>query len=424
MGMTTPHSFSEIQERLRGVRDIPILARSVGRTQANEIARILDMSDLKGRSIDALASIAISLIKDKTERWFSYSRTAGHRSYHLSPAPFWSYRRVVSTMDRLSAAGFVEHDRAPPGQLGWQSAVRAKPELHSLLSGFLELSAPFFMNRFLIVRAQDGSEVNFRSTRVTTTMERHVAEQNEMISSAKLGGAPLPGGNEITFRRIFNGGFGLGGRAYAISGSVQIMAKGERANITINDEGVIEPDHSNLHPRLLYAAVGKPLVGDAYDIPIFPRKLVKRAVNIAINAPTRKAAMGAIAFNKQMMKFLLGCHLTGKILAMPHPQKYLLKTQPTYRDAAGRAAMQLLSALEIKHQEIFRFFGSGVGLMLQAIDAKMADFVCTEARRAGVCVLPIHDSFLAPKSSEKTILDAMAVALERGQNDARLALAV
>ena len=51
----------------------------------------------------------------------------------------------------------------------------------------------------------------------------------------------------------------------------------------------IELDYPQLHPTLLYATAGKPMRGDPYDLPDWPRDLVKLAFNTLVNADTRKA---------------------------------------------------------------------------------------------------------------------------------------
>jgi len=36
-------------------------------------------------------------------------------------------------VDRLEVLGLIDHDKAPPGRLGWQSAMRARSELIGML---------------------------------------------------------------------------------------------------------------------------------------------------------------------------------------------------------------------------------------------------------------------------------------------------
>ena len=73
----------------------------------------------------------------------SYSRAA--RFYDIPRRyrkPLYTWRGVVGQVDYLDRLGFIEHDKRPPGQRGWQSALKATAELRDICncpsSGFLE----------------------------------------------------------------------------------------------------------------------------------------------------------------------------------------------------------------------------------------------------------------------------------------------
>ena len=65
-----------------------------------------------------------------------------------------------------------------------------------------------------------------------------------------------------------------------------------------------------------------------------------------------------------------------------------------------------------RHKPIARYFHSGVGLELQAVDAGMAETVMRELRRDNIVALPIHDSFIVQERHRGHLEEAMADAFE------------
>ena len=163
---------------------------------------------------------------------------------------------------------------------------------------------------------------------------------------------------------------------------MQFASKADRRRITIDGEPVVELDHTQLHPRLLYARCGQRLEGDAYTLTGWDRHAVKIAFNVLINAGSYREAVGAIA------KDLEGAD-------------------------RKRQATQLIAALKNKHAGIAGSFHSGAGLRLQAIDADMAEAVMVGLLKRNVVALPIHDSFLVQKRHEGILNEAMHASYER-----------
>lgn len=323
-------------------------------------------------------------------RWISYSRRwafyAGKRRYH---GTYYTFRTVVPAIDHLTAAGVIDHEKARAGSRGWQSRFGAAPPL-------LEIPLPLVRcdPRELVRLKRRGDLVDYRDTARTDRWRRHLREANEAIDGCDLD-IDAPGqvrdGNVIRFGdhvvypamrslyRVFNDGWRRGGRAYG--GWWQQAKKRDRAHITIDGEPTAESDHSQLHPRLLYRRVGADLDGDAYTIPGHPRHIGKVALNVLLNAKTYHAAIGAVA----------------NAIGGPNPR---------------RQAGELIDAMKRRHKPIARFFHSGVGLELQAVDAGMAETVMRELRRDNIVALPIHDSFIVQERHEGRLEEAMADAFE------------
>ena len=103
----------------------------------------------------------------------------------------------------------------------------------------------------------------------------------------------------------------------------------------MDDVNVVEHDFAQLHPRLLYAELGRRLMGDAYTIRGYEddRPRVKQAWKILINAASRRRAVFALAGE-------LG--------------------RPQLRSAAGHTS----EALEYHHWPVAAAFYIGAGLRL------------------------------------------------------------
>lgn len=144
----------------------------------------------------------------------------------------------------------------------------------------------------------------------------------------------------------------------------------------------VEMDYPGLHPRLMYAEVGKPMIGDPYDLPNWPRDLVKVAFNTLVNAGTRQAAIRSIANT-----------IGGK--------------------GAFAKAKALVCEIEAEHTSIADMFGTGAGLWLMRRDSDMAERLLLRLARRRIIALPIHDSFIVPIADKGDLLQGMAEALHK-----------
>lgn len=329
------------------------------------------------------AAMILSLVMARD--WLHYSRRWQHYSVpRRYRNPLYTYRRVVRAADYLAAQELIHHAKAEPGQRGWQSAMKAKPELVERTNRIVERGHPLIIAKpaeVIILRGKDGMPVDYAETKFTLKARKEIEQINDFLSSAEVLGcfvAPL--------RRIFNENFMRGGRLYAAEGAWQTMTKGDRLKIQIANEPLVEVDYSTLHPALLYAEVGKYVPADAYLIDGWPRKLTKIALNTLINAPNIHSARRAIAHHQAMAE-----------IAESGSQEAL------------RAASNLIADIKRVHGPIAHLFHKGKGLELQRRDSDMAVKVTLILSEAGITVLPIHDSFLVPASKadflEETMLE-------------------
>lgn len=162
------------------------------------------------------------------------------------------------------------------------------------------------------------------------------------------------------------------------------MPGDDRRHILIDGHETAEVDYDMLHARIIYAWAKKKLVGDAYEIAGFERKVAKRTFFIIVNAPTYRSAKGAVA-------------------------EYLTKKKMDPKQA-GR----LIAAMKERHKPVAKYFHSGLGLKLQNLDSEMAEYVLRAMTvQKGIPCLPIHDSFIVPSGQVKNLMRTMKAAYEK-----------
>jgi hypothetical protein len=262
---------------------------------------------------------------------------------------------VLPAVDELAAVGLLQHDRKVPGNLGWQSRFRATPKLLQTVKIPTVIYDPVELIR---LKDHDEKLIDYRDTKNTISMRRHLREINEALSAADLqlhapsvqqDGMFLRIGEQFLYRvmrtlyRIFNrGSFSRGGRFYGTWW--QQIPKKIRPQLLIDGEPTIEHDYPQLHPNMLYAEIGARLEGDAYVVDGWPRKLVKRAFNILVNAESHDSARRAIALE--------------------------IAGEGAYAKAAS-----LIEAIKLRHPKIIDRFHSDAGIRLQRRDADLTEAI-------------------------------------------------
>ncbi|AXO13304.1 hypothetical protein [Thalassospira indica] len=343
--------------------------------------------DLVGRRLtDTEAAIIVALCQ--SGEVCSYSRNPHHYSmpgrYRTS---LYSHRKVAGGMDRLAADGLIWNWKQEKGTRGWQSTCAATPELiekYAIVTDGHE--AKLIVPREpIVMRDAEKNLVDYKDNAKTKSMRRSLCEYNDALNDTAITGV-----DKGSIRRIFNGDFKHGGRGYADGGSwQQLRGKAtdedgnpvpmhlRRSSVKINGEAVSELDYKNLHPRLLYARLGINPPADCYAVPGFHRDLAKVALLIMLNARSRHGAVSALAKKDVMEK-------TGTAVIASHE--------------AHNAANGVLAKLCDLHEPISQFFFTGIGSQLMALDGDIAQAVMDRMLRAGVVVLPVHDSFMVARS--------------------------
>lgn len=333
------------------------------------------------------------------DRMISYSRRksfyAGQQRYRGTE---YAYSTVPWAVDHLESLGLLEHARAKPGWRGWQSAFKATPMLIEAVSIPMALDVTYDTLETIRLKDADKRLIEYRDTEFTEKTRWNLIPINEATRSAKIAFAPgMDNLSEIgegiyeftkddgqrvlidlhqdQYHRVFNNGrWAEGGRFYGPAW--QSTPKAARNHIMIDGEATVEPDYPTLHPRLLYAKVGKQLAGDAYLIEGFERQLVKLAFNVMLNADTDGGAMAAIA----------------KEIGGP---------------GSFAKAKAVMEAVKQRHAPVAQYFCTGAGRWLQRSDSNMAEGVLLAALNDNIVALCIHDSFRVQERHEGRILEFM-----------------
>jgi hypothetical protein len=332
----------------------------------------------------------------------SYSRT---KTYYAAAGRYegteYGYDTVVPAVDALVEAGLlVDHHKVKASKIrrGVQSSFRPAPEL----AGILLPKPDYRMGELIRLKDAAGNLVGYRDTERTMRDRRFLEDVNRHMASADIrihgingvvaddnaGTIFFPGflqwlddgiaDHTVYTRmkqlyRVYNGAWTLGGRFYG--GWWQQVRGRDRRHLHIDGGETVELDYETLHPRLLYAAAGQKLDGDAYALDGWDRNACKRAFNILLNAGSYREALGAIR---------------------PHVGN------------SRKAAVSLIAAMKQRHSAVADAFHSGVGLRLQNLDAEMAKLVMRDLTvRRGITVLPVHDSFIVRNEHQPVLEEAM-----------------
>jgi hypothetical protein len=328
-------------------------------------------------------------------RRVSYSRSRVHwvkRSRYTGRG--FSRDIVVKVVDLLVKHGILlDHDKRPQGALGIQSSYLP----NSMLAAFDMPPLSKRRGETLILKNAAGELVGYTDT-ADTRNKRYVIECiNDVLSRTDfqvLGDTEMADGRwkkihgellstkRTTLKRVFNGGWLLGGRFYGAFW--QVMSGEDRRNILIDGKETVEVDYDYLHARMIYVRAKRKLVGDPYIIEGFPRSVAKRAFFIIINARGYLSAKGAVAD--------------------------LLEEKGMERKLAGK----LIEEMKARHKPVEKYFHTGIGLELQNLDSNMAEYVMRVMTvQKGVPCLPIHDSFIVPSDQVKNLIRTMKAAYEK-----------
>ena len=353
-------------------------------------------------AISALVANLVSLVQLGEAGWLFDARDNCHFSVVRRYVPDF-YRRTVmiDAVARLQDAGLIEHQKTRPSpRARFRSRFRSTEALRTRICE-LPMAATHFNRRELIVlRGSDGEPIPYRESASVYAMRRDIIAHNVFLQGFAVtlvhpegrydeqGYRVIDGRrlnpSRITYYRIFNCRFTRGGRWYGPWW--QGVPARCRAGIRINGEPTCEPDFRGCHMHLLSARASIKLgAGDPYEGLGLPRKEVKLAINVMLNAPSWPSARAALI-----------AHLVDH-----------------YGSSVGTHVDLLRKSVQRRFPALDPFWNTGYGLTLQRIDSDICERLQRRLRNRGVPALSVHDSFVVPQSAGEFTIAAMNEEFDR-----------
>jgi hypothetical protein len=195
-------------------------------------------------------------------------------------------------------------------------------------------------------------------------------------------------------RRIYSrGNWTLHGRFYG--GWWQMLNSTQRSKILINNNPTVEVDFMAQHLHILSAEQGVEIATDPYELPVnsvpgtpeaLQRKIVKKLLLTALNAPDRRSAFGS--FRGDWPKGHMAKKMTNEDL--DNLMKVFLEHQPH------------LSELVFADQ----------GIRLMNVDSQIMERVHRNFTQQGIPVLSVHDSCIIEYTHAGQLKQVMQAASE------------
>jgi hypothetical protein len=200
------------------------------------------------------------------------------------------------------------------------------------------------------------------------------------------------------------------GRLYTRRFGHQSLYKFERNTIKFNGCPSVELDYSGMHTRLLYHLRDMDYRGDPYALwgkkTTKPqRQLAKTLINIALNAPTRKAAISQC--NLEMSTWTKKKDVNGRRMRKSHKA---LKDAICLREAYKESGLTFSEIYDLAiehHKPIVKHFGSDAGIWLMNADKDVAINIMYELAEQAIPCLCCHDSFIVPKHHKQLLRELM-----------------
>ena len=200
----------------------------------------------------------------------------------------------------------------------------------------------------------------------------------------------------IHTRRVFNNNsWQSHGRLYG--GRFQQLNETERSKLTINGEPVVELDIKSCHPTMAYAEMGidwyRQSNRDIYEatgVSEWPRDLVKKCVNILLNAKNKRAAVSSLN-NAQRKDNIV--EMAGIVPSKGWATKLVDDCFGSFADI----------------QPLF-YAERGNHYMYQ--EGNICMFVIRSCLEQNIPVLTLHDSFICQAKNEKFVKNKIETAFE------------
>jgi hypothetical protein len=303
--------------------------------------------------------------------------------------PPYFTRSFPKLLDDLESVGYLKQKKGEFSGLRQRSTrttIRPGAKLVEVIKNsqisFDDLAVDAAEEVIILKRAKtgywdEGGQIEYDDTRTTLRLRDEVRELNSFLEQADIGfdHSFYSGPVDIRARRLFryfaNGDFQSGGRLFR--GFWENLPKRARLfGLTIEGEGVVELDYSQLNPMLAYAMVDRPPPSsDAYTLPGLEqyRNGVKRVFN-------------ALLFDKGPRK------------SFPKGENVNFPKKVKIGD--------VIRAIHEKHPKLGSVLSSGAGFNLMYRESELMMRVLEKLRHQDVVGLPIFDGVIVKASKVET----------------------
>ena len=363
------------------------------------ITKNIDKNRLKNHLKVFLTELFVAHKQD-TKLFISFSRNKNsYRASKKFDKVYLRYKYVIHVTDFLIDNGYVEYHKGINfSHYARESRIRASQKLLRLFRKYRgEGGVILRRNPPIILRDEKKTDIDIDiDTLEVKTIIRNVNRINKCLDRHLIS-AEVPWDEFADYMkkypsieqnknyiRIFNNSdFKQGGRFYYHWS--QMIESHYRKYITIDGKSTVELDYSCLHLSMLYGLENlTPPEGDLYALPgivTWFRPIIKKAVNIAINAKNETSAMQAIRMEYD--------EFTDKTGLIPPSPKIILE------------------ALKETHSPIKKYLCTGYGVRLQFLDSSIAEQIMLSLAENDICCLCIHDSFIVAKEYQDRLYNLM-----------------
>lgn len=325
--------------------------------------------------------------------------------YHLYNRKRISTYKLVKVVDWMCANGWCYGSTGSRelvyGEVhDFPSWVCATDKLTELFAEpMIEQSEQTYRNTLqtILLRDKEKQLIEYDDTQKTRSMRRVVQALNEVNASFTFVDSEGRLLDNSKIVRIFNGSFASGGRFYrhdilTIPNSmlddngkkVKLEPGKTRLGVTIDGENVAEVDFVCLHPTLLYdlCRLERPWLNDLYSYlgagSVEERNALKVAVNVLLNARTKKAAIGAL--ENELPKYVNGWN-----------------------------AREIVQKIEQKLSSVKHMFccNQSTGLWLQNVESEIMSRVVEIFVQENAPLLPVHDSGIVRERDIDKLVERM-----------------
>lgn len=324
----------------------------------------------------------------------AYDTRSRYNALHIS-------KHIIEVINRLVEAGYLVIAKGSYSGAGAGgnrvSRVRASDKLRAIFQGSSVVRDDITRIRTqecLVLREANDRLIDYEETEETHRQREALRAYNVVLANHFIDVGTLEEPKVVTgqeyerdvvqqighhhhfIRRVYSrGSWGCNGRFYG--GWWQQIGSDYRKHILIDDTPTVEVDFKGLHLQILAAERGADLPEDPYQLPCgtvpgatpeLQRKLVKRLVLTALNAPDRASAYSS--FRGEWPTGHMGKTINN--LTLDALTERLLEQSPFLRDLV--------------------FADQGIRLM--NVDGWIAERVHRHFTDKEVVVLSVHDSFI------------------------------